>query len=44
MFPQMLLTPVPSIEVGKSFPLFKKLSPKEPEPPQKPQRERIKDS
>lgn len=29
MFPVMFLTPFPKIEVGKRFPLFKNLSPKE---------------
>lgn len=31
MFPLMFLTPVPLIDVGTRFPLFKKLSPKEPD-------------
>lgn len=43
MFPLILLTPVPLIEVGRRFPLFEKLSPKEPDRPQKRQNERIKD-
>lgn len=43
MFPLILLTPVPLIEVGRRFPLFEKLSPKEPDRPQKRQNERIQD-